>query len=127
MKWPRKKAQFGDPKPRYLFPYADGVPASWLEEDEKREKLMLEEFKPKMPLEPPTIVSKEELHRQAVRAGKGWQEGNRAEIAWEKVRYKLGNTTDKAKAASGSHTNSVGGSFSNLGEGNHWCRPKLYW
>ena len=125
MKRPHKKAKFGEIG--FLYPYADGIPASWLEEDAKREKLMPEKPKPKMPSEPPTIISKEELNRHAVRADKRLQEGNRTEIYWEKVRSKSGNTTDQAKTSVGSHTNSVGGSFSNLGEGNHWCRPKLYW
>jgi hypothetical protein len=108
------------------------VPKSWHEESEreklKLEKLKLEEPKRKVPLEPPTIISKEELNRQAVIAGTSHIRGNRAQLQWgdrpepEQVKSPESEPVSGGNNLLG-HTTSVGGLTSNLGEGNRWVRP----
>ena len=131
-KWPTEK--HAGARVPYLFSYADGVPKSWHEEIEreklKLEKLKLEEPKHKVPLEPPTIISEEELHRQAVRAGKGHIRGNRAQLQWrDKPETEQVKSPESGSGSGGNnflvHTTSVGGLTSNLGEGNRWVRPRF--
>jgi len=122
-KWPTMKVM-GEKIP-YLFPYVGRANSSYVPpEADETEKAEVKKLDPRIPKEPPTIVSAEEIHRREVRAGKGFRRGNSSRIIWQsKPAHTVGNNTNQIKTAIGSHTNSVGGVTSNLGEGNNWVRP----